>query len=166
MATDVVAQEVYARLSTPLLWRFLQEMPDRGDEWAANLVRRLTQRCGHQVRALWKVELSPLEAPALTRWLTGAEARLGELIRSPEDRDRHLHAVVLLVLRGDECVLTPGDDFALAPGDQLLLAGWPEARRSLQTTLVVEATMEYVISGRQVPVSWIWRRLTGYRSTQ
>jgi len=34
--TEVVAHEVYAQLSTPLLWRFLQEMPAKGDDWAAN----------------------------------------------------------------------------------------------------------------------------------
>ena len=32
---EVVAHEVYAQLSTPLLWRFIQEMPGKGDEWAA-----------------------------------------------------------------------------------------------------------------------------------
>ena len=56
-------------------------------------------------------------------------------------------------------MLTPDDDFVLAVGDQLLLAGWPSARRSLETTLVVEATMQYVVFGRHVPASWIWRRL-------
>jgi hypothetical protein len=57
-------------------------------------------------------------------------------------------------------VLTPDDDFVLSPGDQLLLAGRPSARRSLETTLVMAATAEYVVSGRHVPSSWIWRRLT------
>ena len=32
---DVVAHEVYAQLSTPLMWRFLQEVPRREDAWAA-----------------------------------------------------------------------------------------------------------------------------------
>ena len=33
--TEVIAHEVYAQLTTPLLWRFLREMPAQGDEWAA-----------------------------------------------------------------------------------------------------------------------------------
>ena len=32
------------------------------------------------------------EAPALCRWLARGDARLGDLLRSPEDRDRPLHA--------------------------------------------------------------------------
>ena len=31
---EVVAHEVYAQLATPLLWRFIREMPARGDDWA------------------------------------------------------------------------------------------------------------------------------------
>lgn len=156
---EVVAHEVYAQISTPLLWRFLRDVPARGDDWAAGVVRRLTTHCGAHLRTLWKAVLSAEEAPALHRWLAAGGARLGDLLRSPDNRDLPLHAVVLLVQRGEECVLTPDDDFVLAVGDQLLLAGWPSARRSLETTLVVEATMQYVVFGRHVPASWIWRRL-------
>jgi hypothetical protein len=58
-------------------------------------------------------------------------------------------------------VLTPDDDLVLAPGDELLLCGRPAARRALDTTMVVDAAREYVISGRHVPASWIWRRIAG-----
>ena len=157
--TEVVAHEVYAQLSTPLLWRFLQEMPRRGDEWAARLIERLTRHCGRHLQALWKVMLTHDEAPALRRWLAGGDARLGDLMRSPEDREQPLHAVVLLVQRDSECVLTPDDEFVLAPGDQMLLTGWPAARRALDNTMVVDSTMQYVVFDRHVPSGWIWRRL-------
>jgi voltage-gated potassium channel len=158
--TEVVAHEVYAQLSTPLLWRFLQEMPARGDEWAARVIERLTARCGRHLEALWKVRLTDDEAPALDRWLVRGDVRLGQLMRNPDERDEPLDVVVLLLLRGDECVLTPGDDFVLTPGDQMLIAGRPAAHRKLETTLVVDAALEYVLSGRHVPASWIWRRFT------
>jgi voltage-gated potassium channel len=158
--TEVVAHEVYAQLSTPLLWRFLRELPRQSDAWAAELVDRLTELCGERLQALWKVRLTPEDAPAATGWLTGGEARLGELLRNPEDRDEPLHAVVLLVLRDGRATLAPDDDFRLEPGDELLLAGWPAARRALGTILFVDAVFEYVVSGRRVPASWIWRKLT------
>jgi voltage-gated potassium channel len=157
---EMVAHEVYAQLSTPLLWRFLREMPGRGDAWAAELVDRLTDLCGEQLQALWKVRLTDQEAPALPGWLAGGEARLGDLLRNPEDREEPLHAVPLLVLRGEEATLGPDGDFVLAAGDELLLAGWPAARRALGTILVVDAALEYVVSGRRVPSSWIWRKLS------
>jgi Trk K+ transport system NAD-binding subunit len=157
---EMIAHEVYAQLSTPLLWRFLREMPERGDAWAAGLVDRLTDLCGEKLQALWKVRLTKQEAPALTGWLASGSARLGDLLRNPEDRDEPLHAVPLLVMRGEEATLAPDGDFVLAEEDELLLVGWPAARRALGTILIVDAVREYVVTGRRVPSSWIWRRLT------
>jgi voltage-gated potassium channel len=159
---EVVAHEVYAQLSTPLLRRFLREMPAQGDDWAAGVVDRLTALCGHHLQAMWKVRLTAREAPAPQAWLASGRARLGDLMRDPADRDEPLTAVPLLVLRGDECSLAPDGDFLLAADDEILLAGRPAARRSLETTLQLEPATEYVVSGRHVPSSWIWRRLTRY----
>jgi hypothetical protein len=154
-----VAHEVYAQLSTPLLWRFLREMPQRGDAWAAGLIDRLTAVCGTRLQALWKVRLNRQEAPALGAWLASGSARLGDLLRNPEDRGEPLRALVLLVLRNGEATLAPDDDFVLEAGDELLLAGRPAARRALGTVLFVEAVLEFVLTGRRVPSSWIWRKL-------
>jgi Trk K+ transport system NAD-binding subunit len=158
--TDVIAHEVYAQLSTPLLWRFLRDMPAKGDAWATELVDRLTGLCGEHLQALWKVRLNQREAPALEGWFASGHARLGDLLRNPEDREQQLHAVPLIVLRGDDATLAPGPDFELRPGDELLLAGWPAARRALETTLVVDAVREFVTSGRRVPSSAVWRALS------
>jgi voltage-gated potassium channel len=160
---DVVAHEVYAQLSTPLMWRFLQEVPVRDDAWAAGVVDRLMGLCGEHLQSVWKVRLGADEAPALQKWLSTSGAGgtcLGDLLRSPDDRDERLHAVTLLIARGDETEVAPGDDFALAAGDELLLVGWPSARRLLDSTLLIDATAEYVLHGRHVPSSWVWRTLS------
>jgi Trk K+ transport system NAD-binding subunit len=157
--SELIAHEVYAQLSTPLLWRFLQEMPARGDEWAAAVIDRLVAVGGRRLPTLWKVRLTHEEAPTLAGWLASGSARLGDLLRDPENRDRPLHAFVLLVLRDGECTLAPDDDFVLAAGDELLLAGRSAARRAFSTVLWVEAALEYVLTGRRVPSSWIWRTL-------
>jgi voltage-gated potassium channel len=157
--TEVVAHEVYAQLSTPLLWRFLREMPAKGNAWAEDLVDRLTALCGEHLQALWKLRLNDREAPALDGWLASGEGRLGDLLRNPENRDEPLHAVTLLVRRGEGATLAPDDDFVLAPDDELLFAGWPAARRAMATTLVIDAAREYVVTGRRIPASWIWRKL-------
>jgi hypothetical protein len=91
--------------------------------------------------------------------------RLGDLLRSPDDRDQRLPAVPLLLLRGEESVLAPDDGFELRADDQLLLAGRPVARRALDKTLMVDSVPAYLVTGRQVPSGWFWRRITGYRPT-
>jgi voltage-gated potassium channel len=158
---DVVAHEVYAQLATPLLWRFLQEVPRRDDPWSAAVVDRLTGLCGEHLQAVWKVRLTAAEAPAVQSWLAAEDARLGDLLRDPDERDERLHAVPLLLARADGgVVFAPADDAALGPDDELLLVGWPAARRLLDSTLLSDATREYVLHGRYVPSSWVWRTLT------
>ena len=159
--TQMVAREIYAQLSTPLLWRFLQEMPSRGDAWAAALVDRLSADGHARLPGLWKVRLEQAETPALLRWLEVADVTLGDLLRDPDDRDRLLPVVPLLLLRDDESTLQPDAETLLAPGDQLLLAGPGWARRALEATTSVDVTREYVLRGRRVPAGWAWRRLTG-----
>jgi voltage-gated potassium channel len=101
-------------------------MPARGDDWAARVVERLSRQCGRHLRSLWKVVLGPEEAPALGRWLKTGAARLGDLLRSPEDRDQPLHAVALLVQRDSGCVLTPTTISCCRPATS---CSWPVGRQ-------------------------------------
>ncbi len=161
---EVVAHEVYAQLSTPLLWRFIQEMPAKGDDWAADVVTLLDRNCGRQLQSLWRLTLTDAEAPALAGWLASGEAKVSDLLRSPDDRDQQLPAVCLLVVRGDEAVLLPDEHFVARPGDELLFAGDAAARRLLSTTTLLDATAEYVLYDRHIPSSWVWRRFTRKRA--
>jgi voltage-gated potassium channel len=159
--TEVMAREIYAQLSTPLLWRFLQDMPGRGEDWAGRIVERLTEHCGPHLGAVWKVTLTAREAPALGSWLRGGNARLGDLMNSPHDRSEPLAAVPLLLQHGTEAILGPGGDVTVAPDDQILLAGRTSARRYLLDTMTNHAVSEYVLHGRSVPSGWFWQRVTG-----
>jgi voltage-gated potassium channel len=158
--TEVVAHEVYAQVSTPMLWRFIQEMPDRGDQWAADLIQRLRHNCGRELPALWKIKLDREQAPALGGWLAEGRVTLGDLRRSPEDRERRLQVVPLLLLRDGDAVLTPDDETVLAGDDELLLAGHGSERRELESTLVVDSTAAYVLFDLHIPLSWVWRKFS------
>jgi Trk K+ transport system NAD-binding subunit len=157
--TEVVAHEVYAQISTPMLWRFIQEMPARGDQWAAALIQRLRNNCGRQLPALWKIKLDGEQAPAIGGWLAEGRVVLGDLVRSPEDRERRLRVVPLLLLRDGQAVLTPDGETVLAGDDELLFAGQGSERRELESTLVVDSTAAYVLFDQHIPSSWIWRKL-------
>lgn len=159
--TEVVAHEVYAQVSTPLLWRFIQGIPVQGDAWSAEVVQRLLIHCGEELPALWTVTLNDRQAPALHGWLAQRKVTLGDLLRNPEGRERQLHVVPLLLLRGGEATLTPTTDLVLEPDDQLLFAGAGSERRELEGTLIVDATAMYVLLGERIPAGLVWRKLTG-----
>ncbi|MFT3804326.1 MAG: potassium channel family protein [Burkholderiaceae bacterium] len=158
---EVVAHEVYAQVSTPLLWRVIQEIPTRDDRWAADLISRLRQHCGDELPALWKVKLNREQAPALRGWLDEGRIALADLLRSPEDRARQLRVVPLLLLRGADAILTPDGQTVLARDDELLFAGSGAQRRELESTMVVDSTAAYVLFDQHIPASWIWRKLSG-----
>jgi voltage-gated potassium channel len=159
---EVIEHEILARLANPLLMRFLPRVPQQDDAWAAHVIERLVRRCGAGTPTLERIRLTEDEAPALTDWLAAGQVPLGDLLRDPKGRDRSLNLVTLAVLRQDKVVLTPDDDFLLQADDDLLLAGGYGARQTLDATLVDKPTAAFVIGGRFVASSAVWRRLAGH----
>jgi voltage-gated potassium channel len=157
---EIVAHEVLARLANPVLMRFLPQVPRQGEPWASELLDRLVRHCGAGAPDLWWVRLDRAEAPALGPWLAAGAVRLEDLMRSPVGRDEPLDMVPLVLLRAGSATVTPAADEVLEAEDQLLVAGSAAARRTLDATLAHEPTAAYVVSGRVVPSSWVWRRLS------
>jgi voltage-gated potassium channel len=157
---ELIAHEALARLANPVLMRFLPQVPHQGEEWAATMVDRLVERCGTGTPALWQVHLTAEEAPALLGRLVDGGVRLADLLRSPRGREVPIEAVPLALIRDDETVVGPSEEMLLRDGDALLLAGRPAARRALGSTLHDEPTAAYVVEGRIVPSSWVWRWLS------
>ena len=162
--TDVVAREALALIGTPLLWQFLQAVPQQSDQWAEELLDRLVDRSGDASPELWRIDLNRKLAPAVVRLMTAAPFTVGALMSDPDDRDADVAATLLLIVRDDESILTPGNDVVLHPGDSLLVAGRSLARQDIATTLYDDPTAAYVASGERVPSSWVWRALDRSRS--
>jgi hypothetical protein len=140
--------------------RFLPAVPHQGEEWAAELVDRLVEKCGTGTPDLWRISLDGAHAPILEERLNAQSLCLGDLLRDPRDRDQWLDIVALALFRGDERMLAPSDDVVLHAGDDLLLAGRVRDRAALHSTLTEDPTASYVIDGRRAPASWVWRRLS------
>jgi voltage-gated potassium channel len=164
--TEVVAQEALAHIGTPLLEQFLQLIPGQGDAWASALISRIVLHSGEGSPELWRLTIDSAEAPAIARWLQRHPVRLGDLLRDPMDRDQALGVTALMAMRGDEPLLAPADDVELQPADVLLLAGDGPSRRALETSLMVDSSAAYVLTGRQVPSGWLWSTLAGGRSAR
>jgi voltage-gated potassium channel len=161
--SQVVAHEVLAHMTSPLLYRFLEALPGHDDAWSTELMKRITRACGERLPHLWRVRLDKASAPALATWF--AERRtlsVGALlgVRSKETR---LPVVVLMRVRDGKAMLAPGDFVDLAPGDELLLAAHSWARRSFTAVLAAEGPRDRMLLGVDRPAGWVWRRFA--RST-
>ncbi|MFC6236685.1 potassium channel family protein [Longivirga aurantiaca] len=158
--TTVVAQEALAHIGAPMLWHFLESTAHLGQAWASALLDRLLERCGFGSPELWEVAVNATEAPAVERRMAHHHVLLGDLLRDPLDRDTTLDVVCLMVDSYLGTTLAPPDDHRLHAGDRLLLAGRPAARRSMESTLLVDASAAYCLSDEPAASSWVWRALT------
>mgnify|MGYP003585982283 CR=1 FL=1 len=159
MPTRLIAHEVLARIGDPMMWLFVRNAQVRDDSWGAPLLERIVNTCGSRRPGIWTVELTDHGAPSMMDHVEAGDITLGQLLRDPQDRDRSLDAVALMIKRGSTVLMAPDDGEILRVGDRLLLTGMAYDRRNLDTTLCVPAAAEYVITGKQVGASWIWRTL-------
>jgi Trk K+ transport system NAD-binding subunit len=157
---EVIAHEVLARLANPSLMRFLPAIPRQGDDLAAELVDRLVETSGSGAPDLWLIGLDEEQAPVLKSRLDGRSLCLADLLRDPRDRNHDLDIVALAMFRDGERTMAPRDDVLLQAGDELLLAGRLRDKAALHTTMTEASTASYVLDGRRVPASWIWRWFT------
>jgi len=157
---EVISHEVLARTTGPLAARFIEAIPEHGEAWAADLVARLTERCGERVPLLWRVRITPSDTPALAAALAmpDNDVTVEELLRDPRQPEQPLRAVVLAVVRDGKTLRAPPDDYHLAIGDELLLAGRRSARQTLAANLHVAVTRE-PRRVRHAHGGWLWRRL-------
>ncbi len=159
--SEVIAHEVWAILTTPLLARFLAIVKSQDDEWADQVVKRMRKAVGDEVPAIWSVRLDSQDAPALVDACTGEKTglRLDHVLRDPTDRERHLSATALLVSRNGEDHALPEAAFLLERGDHILFAGSPAARSRQALQLANVNVRDYVWTGRDIPGGWVWQRL-------
>jgi voltage-gated potassium channel len=161
IATEVVAREVLARTLTPVFWTFAEHVLTRDEAWATEVRDHLVQRCGQRTPEREVLTLSDKEAPAIADWLRrGRSLPLQALIQRPDDRTATLPLTALVLIRDGKADFLPPEDTPVALGDQILLVG-----RSAGLSLVREichypATVEYLATGRDAPLTWAWSRLT------
>lgn len=159
--SEVIAHECLAILTTPKLAPFLEYLQRAPDDWCETLLHRLTHTYGWTTPEIWSLRLNAQEAPALHRVLMQKPSvRLCDVLHDPAQREHPLTCDALQLDRDDapSTVLPPADTLLYA-GDTLLLAGTREARSALQLTVSHAHTLEYVLTGRDLPGGWIWQYL-------
>ncbi len=164
IATELVAREVLARVLTPQFWSFVEHALTRDDRWAAEVRDHLIDRCGRHTPERDVITLSAEQSPAITDWLRrGHTLTLGTLLRQPDDRQSILPVAALVLIRDGDPQFMPGAETPLEIGDQVLFVGMPAGLSQLRDICNYPATVEYLATGRDVPLTWVWARLTDWR---
>ena len=166
VATEVVAREVLARIVTPVFWSFVEHAHTRDDRWATQVRDHLKDRCGRRTPERDVITLSAEHAPAIADWLRrGQTLTLGTLMLRPDDRESTLPLAALVLIRDGEPRFMPAEDTPLALDDQVLLLGKPAGLSQVREICHYPTTVEYLATGRDVPLTWVWSKLTARRRT-
>ena len=164
IANEVIAREVLARILTPVFWSFVEHVLTRDEQWAAQVRDHLLERCGRRAPQRQAITLSAEQAPAVANWLRrGNTLTLRDLMRQPDDREATLPVAALVLIRDGEPQFVPTEDTELAVDDQVLLLGKSGGLSAVREVCHYPATVEYLATGRDVPLTWVWSRLTARR---
>ena len=164
IATEVIAREVLARVLTPVFWSFVEHALTRDEQWAEQVRDHLKDRCGRRTPQRDVITLAAEQSPAIADWLRrGKTLTLGTLMRRPDDREATLPLAALVLVRDGEPQFMPAEDTVLALDDQVLLVGKPDGLAQVREVCHYPATVEYLATGRDVPLTWFWSRLTARR---
>lgn len=158
---EIVVQECLARMVSPGYWAFVAHVMDAENAWAEATVQTLTGAIGRAAPAHQMITIGDRDAPAVRRWLARRTLRLGDLLRDPADRDRTLPVVAVEMLRHGHRTILPGGDTELEVGDKIVFVAGPHGLDALGEALYDDSTLQYLVTGRDVPTSLVWRLFTG-----
>lgn len=162
---QMVTQEIMARITTPAFWQFVEHVRSQDDEWSGALIRQLVRLVGNGAPASTRLSVSYERAPAVVRRIAdGGTVRIGDLLRKPDDRESTLAAMPATLIRRGAQIFLPPEEEVLQLGDELLLLGTSDGFDQMGSALYYDHVLEYVATGRQVPATWLWRKLAELRS--
>jgi len=131
----IIADKIQSLLATPLLHEFLTQALHEDNEWACELVSRLSAMVGSRSPDVDEIILNEQESPALWQRLQSADSvSLSDALSHP-DPNIQLSCLCLMVIRQSQPLLLPPEEFALHRGDQLLLCGRRSAMNAVRRNL-------------------------------
>ncbi len=164
IATELVAREVLARVLTPVFWSFVDHAFTCDDAWATAVRDHLRERCGDRTPERDTITIGTEQTPAIAGWLRqGRSLTLGTLMRQPDDREVTLPLAALVLVRDGEPQFMPAEDTPLTLDDQVLFVGKPRGLAQMRDIYHYPTTVEYLATGRDVPLTWVWAKLTARR---
>jgi len=160
---QIVAQRAVANIITPRLWAFLHDLMDADELFSKDLTTKLVHRLGTGSPIPTRMWIGEAQTPTVVRWLKHRPLSLGALFRSPQDHTEYIAALPLLIIRGEEAITLPGDDLDLKLGDEIVILATADALDEQAECLFDDSTLYYTATGRDIPTSRAWRRLTKQR---
>ena len=160
-ASHIIADRIRVLLGTPMLHHFIRLACDRSNDWACELVSRISALVGRCMPELDEVDVDRHHAEAVIEAIEQGEiVSVGDILHDAWQRDRQIRCIVLMLQRDDEVFLLPGPEYRLQDGDRLLVCAGRGGMRRLYWNLQNAGILSYVRTGEVRKHGWLWNKLT------
>ena len=160
----IIADEIFVRIRSPLLMEFMALMAGQDEEWAHEVLLRISGVVAEEPLDAWSYAVNGKECPAIyDSLMSDVVVKVAHLCRDPRNREDELAAVPLLLKRGDTGMLLPGPDTELQLGDQILMGGQHHAQVYMKWIVYNYNVLRYIRTGIEEPGGVLWQWLSALR---
>lgn len=161
----IIADEIFIRIKTPLLMDFLESLQTRDEQWARELLVKISDVVDEQPLDSWHYNVNEKQCPAVVDSLNRDKiVTLGHLCRDPRKREDALPAFPLLLKRASTKMLLPDPDTPIQAGDDILICGKHSAQASMRWITYNYNVLRYIRSGVEAPGGSLWKWLSSIRN--
>ena len=158
---SIIGHKIFALIQSPMLDLFLRLARQQENEWANELVSRISGITAAEAPVTWEVDISNEEAPAMFAAARRRDRiKLWQLYRDPRNREVTLACIPLLCMRSDRNFLLPDDDTKIFPGDRVLFCGQARAQYMMEWLAGNNNVFNYIQTGEEHPSGYLWRLMT------
>ena len=157
---EITARMIRVLFLNPTLCDFLKIANKQDDIWSNIVVSRLSAVIGESKPHIWTTVIGPKETPAVFKAIAfGRTITLESLTMNPLSSTRKLECVALLFARNGDYQIMPDDETELKDGDRILFCGTREAMNSMNWTLNIMTSLNYVMNYENEPESYLLKAL-------
>lgn len=158
---EITARMIRVLFLNPVLCDFLKLANKQDEEWSNIVISRLSAVIGDSKPHIWTVEINPKKTPAVFKAIAfGRDVTVDYITLDPLSRTHRLQCVPLLILRKGDYQLMPDDETSLKDGDCVLFCGMENAKNSMNWTLNIMTSLNYVMSYETEPESYLLRKVS------
>lgn len=161
--SQIIADKIRVLLDTPLLDKFITMSNRHSNEWACEIVSRISAIVSSHVPGIEEISINEQSASAVVSLIKqGKSVTLAHILGDPWDRRQFLSGIILLIDREDDHRLVPEDDTELQINDRLLICAGRGCLTKLHWNLTNDNNLSYIRTGVIKSHGWLWRKMSRF----
>jgi len=158
---SIIAHKIFALITVPVLGSFLAHARIQNNEWANELVSRISGITEDEAPHNWMIEINQNDSPALMSAIAeGKKATVKHLLHDPRNCNELLPCILLFIKRGELEFLLPDEDTTLQENDKVLLCGRQGVQQQVNWIIKNKNVFDYIDTGKEPIVGYFAQWLT------